>query len=282
MSVDAFIPEAWSNELLIPLRKSLEFAQPGIINRDYEGDIADKGDTVRVQSVGPVTIGTYTKNTNMAAAEELEDAESILSITQAKYFNFQVDDVDARQGGGNIMTGAMAEAAYGLADTADQYVAGLYADAGSTVGTSGAPKTDLGTAGKPYEYLLNLGTKLSEANVPKAGRWVIVPPWFTEELLQDTKFVGSGALPADDRLLTGGIGRAAGFSVIESNNVSNDSTTWRVMAGTDRAITYAEQISKVVAYSPELRFADAVKGLHLYGAKVFRPEALAVGYFNRP
>ena len=48
------------------------------------------------------------------------------------------------------------------------------------------------------------------------------------------------------------------------------------MAGYDQTISYAEQIVEVQAYRPELRFADAVKGLHVYGAKVVRPDALAV------
>lgn len=282
MSVDAFIPEYWAGKLLVPMRRAHRFTQPGVINRDYEGDISAAGDTVRIQSIGEVTVGNYTKNTNISAVEALNDAESVLQITQAKYFHFQVDDIDQRQAKVNPLSGGITQAGYQLVDAADQYVAALYTDAGSAVGSSGSPKTDLGTAGKAYEYLVDLGVALDEANVPSEGRWAIVPPWFHGEILMDTKFVGSGSIGGDVRLMVGQVGEAAGFAVIKSNNVSNDGTTWRVMAGTAAAITFADQISRVEAYRPELRFADAVKGLHLYGAKVIRPEALAVGYFNHP
>src|SRR5690606_41349313 len=80
-------------------------------------------------------------------------------------------------------------------------------------------------------------------------------------------------------------GRAAGFTILESNNVpfvSGDNPNYKVIAGSPIAWSYAEQISKVEAYRPERRFADAVKGLHLYGAKVVRPTALAVLSAARP
>jgi N4-gp56 family major capsid protein len=282
MSVETFIPEVWSARLLVNLQKSLVFAQPGIVNRDYEGDIAQAGDTVRVQSIGAITIGSYTKNSSISAPETLTDAESTLVVDQAKYFNFEVDDIDRRQAKANLIDAAMREAAYGLADTADQYISAMYTAAGSSVGTSGSPKTDLGTATNAYLHLVALGTELDEQNVPRGMRWVIVPPWYYGLLLQDDRFVKSGTESAAATLANGEVGMAAGFRVIMSNNVSNDATTWRIMAGSSRAITFAEQINKVEAFRPEGSFGDAMKGLHLYGAKVMRPESLSVLYANQP
>lgn len=94
----------------------------------------------------------------------------------------------------------------------------------------------------------------------------------------DNRLVATGADAADTRAVNGRAGRAAGFDILVSNNVSflTGPTEFKVVAGTSLATTYAEQISKVEAYRPERRFADAVKGLHLYGAKVVRPEALAL------
>lgn len=280
MSVDTFIPEVWAARLLENLRKAQIFTQAGIVNRDYEGDIANQGDTVRIQAIGAITIGTYTKNADIAAPETLTDAESTLLIDQGKYFNFAVDDVDRRQINVNLIDGAMREAAYGLRDVADKFVAGLYASAGSSVGTSGAPKTDLGTATNAYLHLVALGVQLDQLDVPTDGRWVAVPPWFHGKLLQDDRFVKSGTDSAAGTLANGEVGQAAGFRILKSNNVSNDATTWRIPAGTDAAISFAEQINKVEAFRPERRFADAVKGLHLYGAKVIRPKALSVLYAN--
>lgn len=280
MSVDTFIPEVWAARLLENLRKAQVFTQAGIVNRDYEGDIENAGDTVRIQAIGAITIGSYTKNSDIAAPETLTDAETTLLIDQGKYFNFAVDDVDRRQIAVNLIDGAMREAAYGLSDVADQLIAGLYASAGSSVGTSGSPKTDLGTATNAYLHLVALAVELDEQNIPSNGRFVVVPPWYHGKLLQDDRFIKSGTDSAAATLANGEVGTAAGFRILKSNNVSTDATTYRIMAGTSQAISYAEQINKVEAFRPERRFADAVKGLHLYGAKVIRPAALSVLYAN--
>ncbi len=285
MTLDTFIPSIWSARLLQNLQNALVYGQPGVINSDYEGEIRDIGSAVKIHAIGAVTVGSYTKNSNMSAAEVLTDAELTLSIDQAKYFNFQIDDVDKAQTKPKVMSEAMREAAYALANTADAYIAGLYTgiDAGNAIGTTAAPKTDLDTAGKPYDYLVDLGVLLDEDKVPTAGRWVIVPPWFHGLLLKDQKFVNSGGSQAEATLRNGIVGEAAGFTVIKSNNVPNTtSTKYRIIAGHPMAWSYAEQINSVEAYRPELRFADAMKGLHLYGAKIVRSTALAVLVANRP
>ena len=70
---------------------------------------------------------------------------------------------------------------------------------------------------------------------------------------------------------------AAGFRVLLSNNVPVVSTDkYKVMAGYPGAITFAEQVNKLEAYRPEKRFADAMKGLLLYGSRVVRPNGIAV------
>ena len=282
MGVSTFIPEIWSQRIMLALERAHIFGQERVANRDYEGDISAAGDTVRIQSIGDVTISSYTKDTDISGPEALSDAEATLLIDQAKYFNFQVDDVDRRQSQARFMDAGMRRAAYRLRDTVDTLIAGFYTEAGSAVGSAGSPKTDLGTAGKAYTYLVDLQELLDENDVPAEDRWVAPPPWFIGELLKDDRFVKSGTPQGEERLLNGQVGEAAGFAVLKTNNCSNDGTTWRVMAGTPMGISFAEQIDSVEAYRPEKRFADAIKGLHLYGAKVLRPEALAVGYFNRP
>jgi N4-gp56 family major capsid protein len=280
MAVSTFIPEVWSARLLYNLQKSQVFGQPGVVNRDYEGDIAQVGDTVRIQAIGAVTITPYVKNVDLSSPETLTDAETTLAIDQSQSFNFQVDDVDRRQIRVDLIDAAMREAAYGLSDTADQLIAGFYASSGSAVASSGSPKTDMATATNAYIHLVELAIELDKMNVPSAGRWVIVPPWYHGKLLQDARFVANGTDSGAATLANGQVGEAAGFRVIKSNNVSTDATTWRIMAGTSQAISFAEQIKSVEAYRPEKRFADAVKGLHLYGAKVIRPAALSTLYVN--
>jgi len=284
LSVVNFIPEVWIARLLFNIHNALVFAQPSIVNRDYEGEIQQAGDTVRVSSIGPVTISDYVRNTDMAQPEELTDAQSTIVIDQAKYFNFHVDDVDALQAQPELMNAAMQQAAYGLAATIDKYIAALYTDAAGSVGTAGAPVAPTNTTA--YEYLVDLSVKLDEQNAPEVGRWAVVPPWYEGLLLKDARFVQSGQGGSEDRLRNGMIGRAAGFDILKSNNVSStgvgSGSTYRILGGVNNGITLAEQMRKVEAYRPERRFADAIKGLHLWGAKTLFPQFLAVLYANRP
>lgn len=280
MSVTNFIPTVWSANIQQAMRKAQVATQPGIVNRDFEGQIRQLGDTVKVGMIGDVTIKAFTKNTDIDAPETLNDAATMLTIDQGKYFNFQVDDVDAAQIQAPLRAEATSRAAYNLKDVEDQYVLALYAQATGAVGSSGSPKADLATAGKAYEHLVSLATRLDEQNVPTDGRWAIVPPWYYAKLLLDDRFVKSGTDSAAATLANGMVGEAAGLRILRSNNVSRSSATgdYRIMAGHAMGISFAEQILKVEAYRPERRFADAVKGLLLYGAKVMRPDALATLY----
>jgi hypothetical protein len=282
MSLNNFIPQVWTARVLRNLHKAQIWGQAGVVNRDYEGDIAAYGDTVRINAIGPVSIGTYTKNSNIGDPDTLTDAGSTLVIDQSKYFNFAIDDVDRAQQRPQVMDEAMFEAGYSISDNADQYIAGLVTGAASVnvIGTDAAPKTDTAPSSgisKAYDYLVDLGVLLSNANVPREGRWVIVPPWFHGFLQRDDRFVRYGTPQQTDVLQNGVIGKAAGFTVLESNNVLQTGTSvFNVTAGHQMAMTYANQISSVEAYRPQQRFGDAMKGLHLYGAKLVRPQAIAV------
>lgn len=285
MALNNFISTIWSARLLVNLQKALVYGQTGVVNRDYEGEIQGVGSSVKINAIGAVTVGTYIKNTDIDPAETLSDATQTLTIDQQRYFNFQIDDIDRAQQKPKVMDAAMREAAYALANAADQYIASLYTgiDSGNRIGWTGTPKTDLDTAGKPYEYLVDLGVLLDEDNVPQAGRFVIVPPWFHGLLLQDAKFVATGGSNAEATLRNGIVGEAAGFTILKSNNVPNTTgTEYRIIAGHPMAWSFAEQINSVEAYRPEARFADAMKGLHVYGAKIVRPTCLAVLTANRP
>lgn len=275
MALDNFIPEIWSARLLENLHKSLIFGQEGVVNRDYEGEIRAFGDTVRINSIGPISVGNYIKNTDIPAPDVLAGEQEVLAIDQAKYFNFLIDDIDKAQQNPKVMDNAMAEAAYALADVADQYIASLYTDAGSAIGDDTTPIAP--TAETAYETLVSASIRLDENNIPKAGRFVVVPPWFYGLLLTDDRFVKVGSAMSDQVLRNGQVGQAAGFTIYESNNIANTTgTLYKIVAGSPMAITFAEQINTIEAYRPEKRFADAVKGLYLYGAKVIRPEALVV------
>ena len=277
MAVTNFIPELWSARLLNALDKSHVFAN--VVNRDYEGDIKKMGDTVHINTIGAVTIGTYTQNTDFSSGPEtLATTDQTLTIDQAKYFNFQVDDIDAAQAAGDIMDKAMTRAAYGLADASDKYIAGILAgaaDASNLVSSSAVALT----SSNVYENVVKMRTILDKANVPTAGRWLVIPPEMYALILLDDRFVKTGGEMAEGILRTGLVAQAAGFDIYLSNNCvsvnSNSTDTYTIVGGVDAAATYAEQIVSTEAYRPEKRFADAVKGLHVYGAKVVDKAQLA-------
>lgn len=277
MAISNFVPEIWSAELLVALEKALVYGAPGVVNRDYEGDIAQAGDTVHITGLADPTVGTYTPHTDITI-EDVDDTTLALLIDQAKYFAFEIDDVEARQAksGGAVLTEQARKAAYKLRDIADQFVAGLMA-AGVDAGNLIAEAT-LATPAAAYEKLVDLAVVLDEDNVPTEGRFVVVTPKFHGLLLKDARFVSAGDAAGSATRANGFVGEAAGFSIRKSNNVPNGPGAGAgklVIAGSSIATTYAEQISKTEATRKEKGFADIVKGLHLYGAKVVRPTALA-------
>lgn len=276
-----FIPTVWAGRLLAALEKALVYGQTNVVNRDYEGEIKQKGDSVKIATIGDINIGNYTKDTDMTV-QVLDDADQMLAITQQKYFNFTYDDIDDAQQAVETMDGAMQNAAYKLKDVADAFIAGhyVYAPTDTGVGDDTTPLNGL-AANVAYKLLVDLGVKLDERNIPSDGRFVIIPPFLHGALLQDDRFVKTGGDRSEARLVNGVIGEAAGFTVLKSNNVPNTSSTkYKVIAGHPIAFSYAEQIAKVETYRVEKQFANGVKGLHVYGGKLVRPQAWAVGTIN--
>jgi N4-gp56 family major capsid protein len=283
MALSQFVPEVWSAALLTSLQKALIYAGPGVVNRDYEGEITAAGDTVRITSISRPTVGTYTPGSTTITPEQLVDAQRTLVIDQVKYWAFQVDDVNQRQVLGDVIPAATAEAAYALADVVDQYVAGLYTQASAsnvvsavTVDLTSPTSWDAEAAKAYNEILIPLKVKLDEANVPTMGRYAVLPPWLHGVLLRDPRFVKVNESGTDEGLRNGQVGRAAGFDILMSNNCPvPTANNYVVTAGNSSAITFAEQINKTEAYRPESSFSDAIKGLAMYGSRVVRPEALA-------
>lgn len=278
-----FIPTVWAARLLTALNDALVYGQANVCNRDYEGEIRKAGNTVKIASINDVAIGTYTKDGDIDEPEVLTDIVQTLLIDQQKYFNFYVDSVDRAQQNVNVLDEAMRLSAWQLRDMADVYLAGLMetdVTSGNTIGTVGTPKVP--TKADAYEYLVDLGVLLDESNTPIDGRFVIVPAWFHGLLLKDDRFVRTGSRRSDETLANGQVGEAAGFSILKSNNVPNTTgTKYKILAGHSIATSYVEQVVDVQTFKPEKRFGDAVKGLHVYGAKVVKPEALACLIANK-
>lgn len=275
MAITNFQPTIWSAVILDTLKKSLVFGAPGVVNRDYEGEITGGGTSVKITDFADPTIGTFVKDTDITI-QALTDATRSLLIDQQKYFAFEVDDLDAVQArnGGAIIDQAGQQAAYKLRDAADSVIAAemkANALAGNKLGA-----TAVSSADTAYNLLVSFRTKLTTNNVPNEGRWAIVTPAVYGWLLKDARFIDASASGSTDPLLNGRVGRAVGLTIFESNNCTAGATTGTMCyAGHSIGTSYAEQILKVEAGRMEKRFADYLKGLHVYGTKVTRPEAVA-------
>lgn len=272
MTIKNFIPTIWSARLLANLDKKLVYGN--VVNRDYEGEISGLGDRVKINQIGPIAIKDYL--TGDGAAKKLADPEEVTStqqelvIDQAKYFNFKVDDIDAAQANVGLVDKAMDRASYAIGDVIDQHIASFVKDAGVKVGSSTTPiDVDIANA---YDQLVDLAVALDENNVTRAGRFAIIPAWYLGMLSKDPRFT------KDFKVLENGVidgADVAGFNLRMSNNVPVTAKKYSILAGTEQAISYAGQITNIEPYRPEKTFADAVKGLFVYGAKVVEPKALA-------
>jgi hypothetical protein len=273
MAIVNFIPKIWSSKLLIALRAQLVYGGEGVINRDYEGEIAQAGDTVHIVSFADPAVRDYVKNTNITF-DLLTDTDRTLVVDQAKYYAFTVDDIDKRQALNGFVEATTLGASYNLAAATDTYLSGAMAAAVVAGNKLGA--TAVSSADTAFKMMISLRTKLVKSNVPGQGRWCVVPPEIYAYFLQDARFINAQAsADGGTALRTGFVGRIAGFDVFESNTVPAPAGVFTVLAGHGMATTYADQIVETEALRLQAQFGDGVRGLHLYGAKVTRPDALA-------
>ncbi|KPJ51419.1 MAG: hypothetical protein AMJ38_00520 [Dehalococcoidia bacterium DG_22] len=275
MSIDNFKPQIWTAKLLENLEHDHVYANLG--NRDYEGEIKGKGDSVRINSLGDITVSAYTPYSTSISYQELQDASQVLVIDKDYYFAFKIEDADKAQINIELMNKATQRASWSLAETCDDLIAAyLHANTATgniltavTVGT-GAGDDDA------YETLVDLDVKLSESDVPRnADRWVVVPPWYEGLLRKDPRFVSFGTDKNRSNLRGDPIGDASGFTVYLSNNVPVSGSAYYVQAGYPGAFSFAEQILNTEAIRLEGSFSDAIRGQHVYGYKVTRPQGLA-------
>lgn len=266
MAITNFIPTVWSENLYKELDK--QYVAVANCNRDYEGDIKNAGSVVKICGVGSITINNYSKNIDMSNPQALSDTVRDLTINQAKYFNFQIDDIDKAQASPKLMDAAMSVAASALADMADKYVYSLYEAAGSTVDATAADENNI------IDSIIEARQKLYENNVSDASGIVIEVSPAVASLILKAKV----ALSSDnaETLETGCLGSIGGCKVFVSNNIAVEDNVHKCIIRTKRAIAFAEQLSEIVAYRPEKRFADALKGLHLYGASVVYPSEMVL------
>lgn len=267
----AFIPEVWSAKLISTLQKSCVMLQ--CINRNYEGDIKNAGDTVNIIVPGDVSVSTFTGET--LTYSELAPSNKQLVIDQRKLFAFKINDVALAQSNTDIMEAHMENAKKAIEIAQDTFLLGKQVDV-PTANIIGATTAVALTAENIYSQFVSLAKKLKNANALSNGQkpWVVINPDIEAVLLQSSQFT-SGYQLADETLREGSIGRIAGMDVLVSTNLSAADGKISVLAGTNDAITFASQLSKIESIRDTQTFSDLVRGLYLYGAKTVVPSALA-------
>lgn len=270
MAITNFIPEVWSASILEALRAKLVF--PSLCNRDYEGDIREAGDTVHITGYDDVTVKKYTRGTNITVDAVTDANKGTLTIDQSDYFAFKVNDLDKVQAKADLTGNFTNSAAYNMALNVEKYISGLMDKAA----TAPAKTISVTTPSDAYLAVVEARKQLDKQNVPTEGRWLVVSPDFYALLLQDSRFI-EGTEAGHNTLLNGVVGSVSGFTVVESNNVptvSGKPSKQSIIAGTNAATTFAQQVNKVEAMRMQDDFADMVRGLDLYGGLVVRPECL--------
>lgn len=266
MSISNFIPTVWSETLYKALDKQLIGVSH--CNRDFEGEITKKGSVVNICGVGPVSVKDYKKDTDLSTPETLSDTLTTLVINQAKCFNFQIDDIDKAQCSPKLMEAALDRAAAAIANAADTHVFSLYDHCCESFANTLESGTPI------YETVLAARTLLYKNNVGEGTPlYLEVSPAVAERILKERM---NFPLVREETYETGYLGSILGCKIFVTRNIHRtalpSSYYHHCFLRTKRAITFADQISEIEAYRPEKRFADAVKGLHLYGAKVVYPE----------
>lgn len=296
-SGNGFIPEIWSGKLIEKFYASTVLA--AISNTDYEGEIKNQGDKVRIRTKPTITIRDYEAD-QILAVERPEGSVVDLLIDKGKYFNTVLDDVMDVQSDLNALSMWSDDAGEQMKikiDTAVLLDILGDADAENRGLTAGEISGDvnLGVTGTPLavvprspgtgevevlDVLLRLGQALDEQNIPETGRWVVMPTWAATMIkmseLRQAYLSGDGT----SILRNGRLGMVDRFTLYTSNLLPSGSDVgqageWVIYAGHPHALTFASQISKVETLRAETTFGTLLRGLQVFGYKVLDGTALA-------
>tara|TARA_R110000796_G_scaffold45852_1_gene110894 strand:- start:3824 stop:4885 length:1062 start_codon:yes stop_codon:yes gene_type:complete len=338
-----FSPIIYSKQAQIALRRSA--VTNAITNNSYFGDIANQGDTVRIQKEPDVTVNALERHTGISV-EKLDDSDFSLTIDKANYFAFKMDDIEEQFSNVDFTSLAADRAAYKMADAMDTdvlgYLSGHAANGAKITASSGDKQTALSATGEyitanhldatsfgslgtadaastayatgdsiplaprlpgatalstatvsPLTVIARMARQMDTANVESRGRWIVLDPVFVEMLkdedsrMLNADFGGSGlqnGLVLNNlhgfRVYVSNALPAAGTGAGTSGALAQDTNFGVIVAGQDDAVASAEQVNKVENYRDPDSFADIVRGMHLYGRKILRPEALVTAHYN--
>lgn len=299
LQASGFIPEIWSGKLVEKFYASTVLA--AISNTDYEGEIKNQGDRVKIRTKPTVTIRDY-KADGLLGLDRPQGGTVELYIGNGKYFSLALDDVMEIQSDLNVLSMWSDDAAQQLKIVVDQDVLGGIVNqmaaanqgtaagvitASLNLGVKGTPVTVVGrNAGSGQVELIDLllrgGQALDEQNIPEVGRWAVMPAWAGRMIKQSE--LRQAYLSGDSvtMLRNGRLGMIDRFTIYISNllpNNTSDSTNfasgeWPIYMGHAHGLTFASQISKVETLRSELTFSQILRGLQVYGYQIVDGKAL--------
>lgn len=298
LAANGFIPEIWSGKLVEKFYDSTVLA--AIANTDYEGEIANQGDKVRIRTKPTVTIKDYRADGALELERPVGSVVDLL-IDKGKYFNTILDDVMEVQSDLNNLNLWSEDAAQQMKITIDSAVlADILGEAnadnrGTTAGrisqdiNLGATTTPLAVvANSPavgevevLDVLLRLGQALDEQNIPETGRWAVIPTWFSALIKRSELRQAYLSGDSISMLRNGRIGMVDRFTLYVSNLLPNGvagglaAGEFAVYAGHSHGLTFASQVSKVETLRSEMTFGTILRGLQVYGHKVIDGTAIA-------
>lgn len=295
-----FIPEIWSGKLVEKFYASTVLA--AISNTDYEGEIKNKGDRVKIRTKPTITIRDY-KSDGLLLLDRPTGGTVELYIGNGKYFSLILDDVMEVQSDLNILSMWSDDAAQQLkiavdSDVLDGIVGQCSANNRGTAAGVITGNINLGVKGTPLsvvgrnpgtgdvellDVLMRLGQVLDEQNIPEVGRWVVMPAWAGRQIKQSELRQAYLSGDSVSMLRNGRLGMVDRFTIYISNLLPNNSTDstnfnsgeWPIFAGHAHGLTFASQISKVETLRSELTFGQILRGLQVYGYQVVDGKALA-------
>ena len=296
-----FMPEVYSKKVLNFFRKAS--VAEAITNTDYAGEISAFGDSVKIIKEPVITVDQYERGGSVTATT-LTDNEVTLVVDTANAFKFIVDDIESSMSHVNFKEVASSSAAYALRDAFDTGViaklfAGVSASSpnhilGSDSATDlaagtfdGTGNLDIGYASgehDPIDVLSHMARLLDEQNVPEEGRWFLANPEFYEQLVQTSSKLMSVDFNAGQGSIRNGLvssGKLRGFDMYKTNNIASTSNAaGKCIAGHMSSTCTAQTIINTEVVRDTASFGDIVRGLHVYGAKVLRPEALVSAFYG--
>lgn len=296
-SSPGFIPQVWSGKMVEKLYQRTCFAE--ISNTDYEGEIKSHGDTVMIRTTPSITIRDYEIGGGLNYEKPTSDKVE-LHIDKAKYFAFEVNDVDEYQSDIKLMDNWSDDAGQQMKIAIDKVILGdVFADAavenaGSEAGRESGGY-NMGAAGAPVgisktnilDTLVDCGSVLDEQNVPDDARWIVLPAWMNGMLKKSDLRDASAMGDSQSVFRNGKVGMLDRFDVYISNNMSKvtDATTTRqatnVIFGHKKALTFASQMTKMENLPNPTDFGQLVRGLNVFGYEVIDPNAMGHLYAER-